>query len=119
MDRNRVLRLFAGMAELEMEKAVEKLPLIDYCIRQLNAKRRPGVTADQDAMEYACAAVAAYRYCLTGSGEPAVKAGEVTVTPKSAQEKLMAAKAARDEYLLACAPYLQDTDFVFCQAVAG
>lgn len=116
LERNSVTALFGQMTGLCPERAAAQLPLIDACIRQLEARLRPGAQPGE-ILTWACAAMAACRYLTAAAPEPAVKAGDVTATPEDGSSRLERAKALKEEYLLALAPYLTDPEFLFRQAV--
>ena len=116
LERNSVTALFGQMTGLCPEQAAIQLPLIDACIRQIQARLRPGAQPGE-ILIWACAAMAACRYLTTTAPEPAVKAGEVTATPEDGSSRLERVKALKEEYLLSLAPYLTDPEFLFCQAV--
>ncbi len=117
MELSKVCEIFAAMAGMTAEEALEHLDLVRLSIAEIESALKPGVDRAQNAqvLRYAAAAAAFYRYSVLAAntgGIQSIRSGETTIgaDPSSAVE---IAAAIRDEFLTLAAPLLQDRRFGF------
>ena len=120
MELSYISRLFAALAGMTPEEALEHLDLIRLAKDEVESSLKPGCDPQEhrQALSYAAAALAFYRYSIIAAntgGVQSLRSGETTVAADG-EEAIRIAREIRDEFMALAAPCLRDDRFVF-QAV--
>jgi len=102
--------LYTGLSEAE---AAGWTTLLQSAVSEIDGRiaDRRSIERNQALLGHVAAALAFYRYrLLSGSGETVLKAGDLSVSSRGG---ITAARAVRDEALLAAGSLLKDTGFYF------
>ena len=117
MELTTICKLFAAFTGMTAEETLEQLDLIRLAKEELEASLKPGCDPEEhrQALSYAAAALAFYRYSLLAAntgGVRSLRSGEMTVTSDS-DDAVRVAREIRDEFLALAAPCLRDDRFLF------
>lgn len=121
MDRNAVLKCFAGLARMTENEAAAYGQLADVAIAEVEPRIRGDIslTEHKAALEYLCGVLCYYRYALlhTEGSEESIRALNVAVTKKSGSgDPCATARELRADALRMARGLLADEDFYFARA---
>jgi len=112
-----VLGYLKQLISLDEAGAAEALPLCATALEEIRCRLRNGPGETDPRVTAAAAAQALYKWKQRERADEALvtgfKAGDVSI--RHAEDSLVAAKALRDEAMLAAAPLLKDEGFLFRQ----
>ncbi|MDF2567116.1 MAG: hypothetical protein K0R90_572 [Oscillospiraceae bacterium] len=116
MDASKVASVFAGIAGISMEEAMDQYALIKATVDEVESKLKPNVDKEKNdlILTYACAVFVYYRYILIECDTASIKTGDVSVA-SNVQEELKRISALKDEFSQIVQPLFEPTDFLFRQ----